>query len=1294
MWFYKTVKQSTQTIAPYLQLHSLIILLMAIISTFVAAQNSVVVEPVGKESGFLQRNIKTIYQDSRHFLWIGTSDGLYRYDGYDFRAFRFDPFNAGSISGNDIRTIDEGKNGELWITTTGSGINRFDPITQTFQYFQHQADDSGSISDDDVTAVLADTTGEVWLGTDGGGLNIYHPTKKKFSHIMYTDFRENSLSSNRVSSVLKDSNGNLWVGTYGGGINYLRFSENSAKPDFPGYTVRHFLAEGNVYEQSFIHALLAELRKHKEIAKITRPENGKTQFVRFTITSPTKVLITAMGSEAQNGLGDYGWIENEEEQTVWEMNPGKTAFVSENSIGKLQIDAIRLLPGNYILHYTRSADGFIPKTFEERQLSGIRIFPANTDLIKFWKTEAKFFHRKGLLSNWINDIYQDDDGNLWAVTPKGVSRIVNSERVDAVVEHIFLPGNRQSNVLQPQQLAAGEFAGQDGVWILNRSGELFFYSNSDGQIRPISLPDRQTSQGTNITAIDVEQGRKLWIGTNSNSLFCLNLPEAAAGSELQFDHFNIDDTAEMSGAPPVISVLFRDHTGVMWIGTQNFGLHKLNRSRQPFHHISPATAASNGLNHPEVTAILSISPNTIWVGTYGGGINILTRTSATGHTFSYQYLTKENSNLQSNLITALYRDQMGKIWVGTHGAGIALAEVPDDGNVQFHHFTHNPLKNNSITGNNVNAIYEDQYGQIWIGTNSGLNQFDRLTNRFTRYQHNSAIPASLSDNEIWVITEDTYNNGNALWIGTKNGGLNKFNRQKNNFIHYYPDPENPHSLNSPAVLSIYEDSRNRLWIGTYGGGLNLFDHESEKFSYFTEREGLANNLIFTILEDWRNHLWLSTNKGLSMFMIDDKRFRNFDISDGLQVNEFKPGASEKLANGELWFGSVNGITFFQPDSITNNPHPPAIQFLHLTVMGKDHTGRLMEAAMLKHPLRLSYTEDIVSIEFSALDFNNPSKNRYAYKLEGLHQDWIDNGNRRYVNFINLPTGSYRLWVTGSNNDGLWNQQGIYVDLVVLPPFWQTWWFISLAVVLLSAIAWVVTNWRIKQRLQHLLEIEQIRQQESEKVRAKAAHDFHDELGHKLTKIALFSEIIKRRMPDAAPEISEYLQRIQDTSKSLSGGMRDFIWTLDPNKDSLYEVLIRLKDFGDELFDKTGISFSVTGLEESFQNIRMSTDMRRHITLIFKEAMNNALKHSGAGNIVLSVNTSNDLLIIELIDDGKGMENLSVNGAPVNDGQPLPTDFRGNGLRNMALRAQKIEADIYLVANQPNGTIVKLITKIP
>ncbi len=1294
MQFFSIFRHSINEIIWRLQkLILMIVLLHALISLFALAQSSVVVEPIGKENGFLQRNIKTIYQDSRHFLWIGTSDGLYRYDGYEFRAFRFDPFIPGSISGNDIRTINESKGGELWITTTGSGINRYDPITQTFQHFRHGDETPGSISNDDVTAILTDTSGIVWLGTDGGGLNVYNPALNKFNHIMHTPSTKASLSSNRISALLRDKAGNMWVGTFGGGVNYLRFTSNSAENTIDNYTVQHFFAEGEVYEESFIQTLIAALREQKEIAKITRPVNSKTHVARFTITSPTKILITATGLEAPEGLGDYGWIENEEEQTIWEMSPSKTAFISENSLSQLQIDEFLLQPGNYILHYTKSANGYTPNTYEERYLNGIRVFTAENNLSKLWKNEAKFFRRKGLLSNWIYNIYQDSAGHLWVVTHKGISKIIIENQTNAIVQHLSLPGNAVSNTLHFKQLAEGKFAGREGMWLVSRSGGLFFYSNIDGTISPIKLPGHQKTNEVKVTEINVEQDKKIWIGTNSNSLYCLHLQTEAVTSGLKFDHFNIADVNEQSNIDPIISVLFRDHTGVMWIGTQNFGLHKLNRSRQPFHHISSTIDGLNGLNHPEVTSILSTSPNNIWVGTYGGGINILTRTSESGHTFSYRYITKDNSNLQSNFITTLYKDQVGNIWVGTHGAGIALAELHEAEKVHFHHFIHNPLKNNSITGNFVNAIYEDQYGQIWIGTNSGLNQFDRLTNRFTRYQHNSTIPASLSDNEVWVIAEDTYNNGSALWVGTKNGGLNKFNRPKNNFIHFYTDIENPHSLNSPSILSIYEDAFKRLWIGTYGGGLNLFDHESENFTYFTERDGLANNLIFAILEDNQHHLWLSTNKGLSMFMVEEKRFRNFDISDGLQTNEFKLGAAAKIAKGELWFGSVNGITFFQPDSIANNPHPPKIQFLHLTIMGKDKTSRLLEAALKQKSLYLNYTDDIVSIEVSALDFNNPSKNRYAYKLEGLHQDWINNGNRRYFNFINLPTGNYRLWVSGSNNDGLWNRQGVYVDIVVMPPFWQTWWFISITVILLLAAAWLVANWRIKQRLQHLLEIEQIRLQENEKVRAKAAHDFHDELGHKLTKIALFSEIIKRQMPNAAPEINEYLQRIQDTSKSLTSGMRDFVWTLDPNKDSLYEVLIRLKDFGDELFDKTGISFSVSGLTESFQTIRMSTDMRRHITLIFKEAMNNSLKHSGAKNILLSVKTLNDLLIIELIDDGKGIEGLLGSEATIPNGQPLPTDFRGNGLRNMVLRAQKIQANICLFPHQPNGSIVKLTIKI-
>jgi signal transduction histidine kinase len=235
-------------------------------------------------------------------------------------------------------------------------------------------------------------------------------------------------------------------------------------------------------------------------------------------------------------------------------------------------------------------------------------------------------------------------------------------------------------------------------------------------------------------------------------------------------------------------------------------------------------------------------------------------------------------------------------------------------------------------------------------------------------------------------------------------------------------------------------------------------------------------------------------------------------------------------------------------------------------------------------------------------------------------------------------------------------------------------------------------YRLKHNIKRLMEIEQVRTSENERVRAKAAHDFHDELGHKLTKINLFSEIAKRSVNDTSPDILDYLNRIGDTAKGLSGGMRDFIWTLDPEKDSLYEVAIRLKDFGDELFDKTGIAFRLKGLTHEMESVRLSMDWRRHITLIFKEAMNNVLKHSQCQNVTLTILMNHRHLEIILEDDGKGIPKAVFSG---NNTEPeTEINSPGNGLNNMRLRAQKLNGEVTFLPGSSNGTMIKFSGEIP
>jgi signal transduction histidine kinase len=295
-------------------------------------------------------------------------------------------------------------------------------------------------------------------------------------------------------------------------------------------------------------------------------------------------------------------------------------------------------------------------------------------------------------------------------------------------------------------------------------------------------------------------------------------------------------------------------------------------------------------------------------------------------------------------------------------------------------------------------------------------------------------------------------------------------------------------------------------------------------------------------------------------------------------------------------------------------------------------------------------------------------------LSGINENWINNGNINFASYTNLPPGNYKFMVRASNSDRVWNKEPFEISVIIDPPYWQTWWFFLLVVVFAVSALFFIHGQRVKSEINKALEIKKAREQENLKVRKKAADDFHDELGHRLTKISLYSEIIKRNTKDLPPNLMNYLDKIGETSSTLSFGVRDFIWTLDPEKDTLYDVLIRLKDFGDDIFDKTGIAFRVHGIEKEFETIKLSMDWRRHLTLIFKEAMNNILKYANCTNVTLYVEFNDGKIHMSVEDDGKGFNFEKIK--------------KGRGLRSMKMRAQNINGNISVNSNNGQGTVVE------
>ena len=413
-------------------------------------------------------------------------------------------------------------------------------------------------------------------------------------------------------------------------------------------------------------------------------------------------------------------------------------------------------------------------------------------------------------------------------------------------------------------------------------------------------------------------------------------------------------------------------------------------------------------------------------------------------------------------VNCMLQDKQGFMWFGTQDG---LNKF--DG-YQFTVYRHDPENNASLSNNFIWSIFEDAGGNLWIGTrDGGLNKFDRKTETFSRYQNQADNPKSLSNNSVLSIFEDA---GGNLWIGTDGGGLNKFDKKTETFSHHKHQADNPKSLSNNFVYSIFEDAGGNLWIGTRDGGLNKFDRKTETFTSYREKDGLPNDMVYGILEDDRGHLWLSTNKGISKFNPKTNKFTNYDKKDGLQDNEFNLGAYYKDRAGRIYFGGINGFNEFYPESVQDNTYIPPVVITDFLLFNKSvkvgntksEKFQLKQHINFTEEITLDYRDYIFAFEFSALNYRQSKKNQFAYKLEGFDKEWIETDYKhRRATYTNLSNGEYIFRVKASNDDGYWNEEGTSIKVIILPPFWKTWWFKTFIVLMIFGIAFSWYKMRIR-----------------------------------------------------------------------------------------------------------------------------------------------------------------------------------------------------------------------------------------
>lgn len=630
--------------------------------------------------------------------------------------------------------------------------------------------------------------------------------------------------------------------------------------------------------------------------------------------------------------------------------------------------------------------------------------------------------------NHVQCIYEDKGGRLWiGCADSGLNRY--NPETDDFSHYLNQPGDEktlgQNSVNEIYEDRRGNFwVGTDnGVILFNRQdGSSVNYRLTPLEIKGVSI--------NKVLKIIEDQGGFLWIMPKNGEPCRFNTHTN------QFQHFGYGG----SNLGTMLSVAYEDRSGVIWFGTQGRGVFKYDPVRARFKHITYDTAnPSFSLSHPMISSLIEDHTGTLWVGLFGGGLNSLDIEN--GKIVYYQKREGDSTSLIHNFVSSVVEDKQGHIWVGTYSAGYCKFNR-DTGT--FTPFPPGKDEPGSMPDANVNFLYCDPDGDIWVGNFTfGLFKMNPATGKVKHFKND---PEGFARNNPQIYIMGLFKDRDGTYWVTRMDGLERlqYTADKYNSYIFRNEPGNPNSLTDNRVTHVTQDQKGRLWISTQMG-LNCMDIPSGKITRYLSHETGTIGFVGGLLEEDDGNYWIISNIGITNFNIQTGKSRCFDIHDGLLSNDYIVGLFCKRKNGTLVFAGQNGIDWFEPGEITTYSYIPPVVLTNFQKMGKNQVFE--KPLMEMKTLEVSYDETSLSFEFSALSFVNSEKNTYAYMLEGIHETWIPLGNRRTIDFVGLKPGSYMLKVKAANCHGVWNENGIAIQLIVHPPFWQTWWFRGILVIL-------------------------------------------------------------------------------------------------------------------------------------------------------------------------------------------------------------------------------------------------------
>ncbi|WP_445666191.1 ligand-binding sensor domain-containing protein [Fodinibius sp. AD559] len=914
-------------------------------------------------------------------------------------------------------------------------------------------------------------------------------------------------------------------------------------------------------------------------------ENGLSESVVNTITQDEDGYLwigTGYGLNRFDGIGFKNYyvedgLLNNSIQSLYADGENELWIGTEGGVNVMRKDSIHTIPELQPL-----ASSSILSIYKDSQNE----FWFTTDGEGVWhwdRSEQLTQYREvhGMGSNRVRDVLEDQEGVIWFATRDGLTKLDDGNFRTFTTQH-GLPDNRL------RDLALTE---NGTLWVASRGGlctvsedEINCFTQRDGLIN------------NRIQSISVDTDNNLWLGTEEGASYFSNG---------EFENYSVDEGLSNN----IIYTTYYDREGNIWLGTFGGGVSMFMGDQIQNYTIE------NGLPNNVVTSIAEDPLGQYWISTYGGGITRVKNNDIE---------TLNNSDgLVDNKVYTMETDALGRLLIGTRW-GLSI----------YHENTFQNFDEDDLPHRKIRAILPvEGENEFWLGTyGQGIIQFQ--DGKFNQITEADGLP----NNTVMAFEQS---NEGTIWAGTY-GGLSRF--QDDSVTNYTIQDGLPHN----GILDVLIDNRGELWVTTFGGIARFAD---DGFESITPEEGLPDEVCYFMEQDERGIFWIGTTQGVVRFdyqayqsgdeSTDKQIFRLLTTDQGLTSNEMNAGASFKDSRGRLWFGSVGGVSVFDPSKEKVSKTAPKVHIENISVSG--------QRVPIKEPLDIESDNQNITFEFIGISFTAPHQVKYRYRLKNSNEGWQET-TQSSVRYSALMAGDYTFEVKARNFNGEWSSEAANISFSVQAPFWLRWWFIALVIIALAGIILFIYNYyRVKKMI------------EMERMRVQIASDLHDDVGSALTEIALQSDFLQTM--EVPNKLEDPLKQIGAQSRKIVSSLDDIVWSIDARNDTIGDLTDRMQDYVNNVLPDRKVFYDF----DCDMQQQLDVSVKENLYLIFKEAVNNIAKHSNAERVD-----------VKLIADGSGFTmGIKDNGTGASGSRKS-----GQGMRNMRMRAKRIDAEITF--NNKNG----------